>query len=232
MTASGSLLSALDAVLGQARDLLLDFDGVVVQLYRPDARARTADWLRARLADPATGYHRPAPRLADPAAMLCTCEVEGASGRVLADELAGREFAAATTAQLVSSAPDLIAGARRSGRAVTVITSCAALVTDDYLDRAGLAALTGLSIGRRPGKPASGEPAALLTRCTRRHWPHHGTCAVVSARPELLVAATEARIPAIRYYPDPGEPPWLPGNLLTVPSLDPIVQWLRARPAP
>jgi hypothetical protein len=229
---SGSLLSALDAVLCRAKDLLLDFDGVVVRLYQADARARTAAWLRARLADPETGYHLPAPRLADPAAMLCTCEVEGASGRVLADELAGREFAAATTAQLVSSAPDLIAGARGSGRAATVITSCAALVTDDYLDRAGLAALTGLSIGRRPGKPASGESSALLTRCTRRHWPRHGTCAVVSARPDLLAAATQARIPAIRYHPDSGEAPWLPGNLLTVTSLDPVVHWLRTRPLP
>ena len=86
MTMSGSLLSALDAVLDRAKDLLLDFDGVVVRLYQADARARTAAWLQARLADPETGYHRLAPRLADPAAMLCTCEVEGASGRVLADE--------------------------------------------------------------------------------------------------------------------------------------------------
>lgn len=62
LTVSGSLFSALDVVLGRAKDLLLDFDGVVARLYQPDARVRTADWPRARLADPATGYHRPAPR--------------------------------------------------------------------------------------------------------------------------------------------------------------------------
>jgi hypothetical protein len=49
---SGSLLSALDAVLCRAKDVLLDFDGVVVRLYQADARARAAAWLRARLADP------------------------------------------------------------------------------------------------------------------------------------------------------------------------------------
>jgi hypothetical protein len=230
VTASGSVLSALDAVLYRARDLLLDFDGVVIRLYRPAAEARTADWLRARLADPATGYDGPPPRLADPAVMLSSCEVTGASGRRLECELAGHEFAAASTAQLTGSAAELIAGARRSGRTVSVITSCAARVADDYLDRASLAALTGPAIGRRTGKPASGEPGTVLARCARRHWPHRGTCAVISARPDLLNAASEAQIPAIRFDPDPGQPGSLPGHLLTVTSLDSLVHWLRTRP--
>lgn len=174
MTTAGSLLSALDAVLIRARDLLLDFDGVVCRPYSSTGRARTADYLRARLADPATGYDGPVSHLADPAAVLYTAEVEGLAGRNLEGELAGWEFTAITTAQPVGSASDVIAGARESGRTVTVVSSCAARVVDRYLDQVGLSELTGPAIG-----------------------------------PQL-----------------PGLP------LLTVTSLDPLVEWLRTRPLP
>lgn len=233
MTTTGPILSALDAVLARARDLLMDFDGVICRLYDPTARERTADYLRTRLADPATGYDGPVPHLADPAVVLYSAKIEGLSGRNLESDLAGWEYTAITTALPVSSAPDVIAGARESGRTVTVVSSCAARVVDRYLDQAGLSELTGPAIGRKEGKPESGEPGAVLARCVRQHWPHRSTCAVVSAHPDVLNAAREAHIPAIRYHGETGQPAWLPGlPSVTLTSLHPLVKWFRTRPLP
>jgi beta-phosphoglucomutase-like phosphatase (HAD superfamily) len=231
VTMPGSSFPELDAALAPVRHLLLDFDGVICRLYDPASRAEAAESLKTLLSAPLSGFTGPVPQAGDPAAVLYLSGAKGTLGDVAEGELADREFAAAATARSIGFAPDLIASASESGRTVTVVSTCAARAVNAYLHRTGLAALTGLTTARLPGKPGTAAPADLLARCTRQLKAHPGTCAIVSASYDFLDAVSATGIPAICYLAKPGRPD-SPADrpLVTVSSLDELVLWLRARP--
>jgi hypothetical protein len=221
----------LDDVLGQARHLLLDFDGVICRLYQPHARAEAADRLLAVLTSSGALPGETIPAGTDPLAILGYAAAAGDElGRLAEAELADGEMAAVPAAEPNGYVHDMIASARDSGRRVTVISSCGPEAVGAYLKQAGLASLTGPAVTRIPSDAASASPGSLIARCSALLKDRPGTLTLISAWPDLLEAAASAGIAAIRYQGDrgshaAGDTPWL-----AVSSLADLVLWLRAHP--
>jgi beta-phosphoglucomutase-like phosphatase (HAD superfamily) len=233
MTSLGPFAS-LDEVLAGARFLLLDFDGVVCQLYASGSPARkeTADRVRAVLAEHRVSLPDAIAETDDPIAILASASTLGNDAAAQADAVLGEcELAAVPAAEPNGYVHDVVVSARESGRLVVVVSSCAARAVDAYLERASLTSLIGSTITRTSDDLRAISGAGLIARCFAFLGADPAECALVTARADLLEAAAAAELPAIAYQRDRSEfgvPASRYQAALT--SLADLVLRLRARP--
>ncbi len=223
--------AAIDEVLAGARHLLLDFDGVLCQLYpsRSPDRAKAADRVRAELTSRGVQLPEDLASADDPVVLLaCAREISPDVISEVDATLMRYELAAVATAEPVGHVRDVIASARESGRAVTIVSSCAAQAVEAYLGRAAITSLSGFVVARTQDDMRCVSAAGLIASCVSMLAADPVECALVTARPDLLKAATDAGIAALEYRPEPeSSSAWSPRS---VTSLADLVMRLRARP--
>lgn len=234
MTYPRRTTAAIDEALTGARHLLLDFDGVICQLYPAHStdRAKVADRIRAELTSRGVRFPDVLAEAEDPVAVLAYAYLVSPDlAKEAETTLTHWEVAAVPAAEPVGHVLDVIASAQESGRAVTIVSSCAEPAVNAYLDRAAVTSLFGSVVARAPDDMQCVTASGLIARCLTLLAANPAECALVTARPDLLRAATEVGIAVLAYGHDPVEPEntgaWSPPS---VTSLADLVLRLRARP--
>jgi beta-phosphoglucomutase-like phosphatase (HAD superfamily) len=225
----------LDAIIRRARNLLLDFNGPVCELYARQPVSLAADHLRSILAAETIQLPHPVSTTTDPLAVL-------ASAATISRELAERleshltqcELTAIPTAQPAGYLHDLIATARESGRTVTVLSTCSVQAVRMYLARNGLDDQVGLVVARQGYDPSPADSSHLIRHALTAINADADACAVVAESPAVIEAAKSMGAATIAYAPHAETHDHLdathPGVIVA--SLADIVLTLRARPLP
>jgi beta-phosphoglucomutase-like phosphatase (HAD superfamily) len=220
---------ALDAVIRQARNLVLELDGTLCTLYAH----HPADQLRAILAASTAEIPAKIASSDDPLTVLAyaaTVSPELASQAEA--ELTRQELTAAATAHPTGYSHDLVTSAREGNRTVAVISTCSADAVRAYLTGASLDEHVALVVAR-----VSPHPVAtwndLISRTVVELNTDPGDCAVIAKSSALLESATVAGMPTISYAPAPATGELASAHAdATVISLADLVLRLRASPLP
>jgi phosphoglycolate phosphatase len=233
MTTGQPPYAALDAVIRQARHLLIAFDGPVCTLFAGTAVVSAADQLRQTITKDGVPFPQPVENTADPLDILRYVASVGdhLASRIEA-QLTELESAAVATALPTPYIPDVLAACRESGRSAAIISTNSSAAIHAYLAMHDLANQLTIGAARTGPDPSILPPSPhLIDRAAAALNASPAECAVISSAPHDIQAARAAGVPSIAYAktPDGAEHQVHTGASAFVYSMADIALRLRAR---
>lgn len=192
----------LGRLAGNAKLLLLDFDGPVCSIFAHYPAPEVAARLRAVAADQGVAIGPEISDEQDPLEVLRWSANTG-SHRVLhavEDALREAETNAARSAEPTAHAHELIREARQLGRAVAIASNNSTPAIEAYLNRHGLGALVSVVAGRIPYAPHTmkPDPSCLLRALNAVNTAAHDAVFVGDSLTDIT-AARSAGVPVVAF---------------------------------
>jgi beta-phosphoglucomutase-like phosphatase (HAD superfamily) len=233
MTSGQSPLEPLDAVVRQARHLLIAFDGPICTLFAGMPGAFAADQLRQTMTKEGVSLPQSVEIAADPLDILrfAASVGDGLASRVEA-QLTQLESVAVASALPTPYITDVLAACRESGRSAAIVSANSSAAIHAYLAMHDL--ISQLKIGAaRTGPDPLTLPLSprLIAQAAAAVDAAPAVCAVISSTPDDIKAAQAAGAPSIGYAktPDDAEHQVHAGATALVYSLADLALRIRAR---
>jgi phosphoglycolate phosphatase len=235
MTA-GPLPGALGDLLARTRDVLLDFDGPVCDIFAGLPAATVAGRLRKLIGGQGIPVPDQVARSADPIEVFAFAATVSADlARQVEAEMADQELAAVATARPTPYVHDVVTSCRDSRRAVAVVSNNSDRAVRRYLALHGLYDRIDLVCARTSHDPALLKPHShLIEAAITGLGAPPAACLLIGDSATDMHAARLAGIDSIGYANKPGKHARLAaaGATAVVTSLADLVLGLRARPLP
>lgn len=233
MTSGQPSFEALDAVVRQARHLLIAFDGPICTLFAGMPTASVADQLRRIITKEGVSLPQPVEIAADPLDILrfAASVGDGLASRVEA-QLTQLESAAVASALPTPYISDVLAACRESGRSAAIVSANSSSAIHAYLAMHDLTGQLTIGAARTGPDPLTLPPSPrLIVQTAAAVGASPAECAVISSTPQDLKAAQAAGAPSIGYAktPDDAEHQVHAGASVFVYSLADLTLRIRAR---
>jgi phosphoglycolate phosphatase len=227
-------MSTLATILGQARYLLLDFDGPVCTVYAGLPAPEVARRLRGQLAAEGVTIPDDGHPSDDPLDVFRgTGEVSREASAAAQRILTGLEVEAVATAMPTPGTAELISEAHATGRTVAVVSNNSGAAIRAYLQMHDLDQDVTLIVGRDSSDPGLMKPSPYLVRAAvgilRTEGAH---CAFIGDSASDILAGLLAGVPVIAFASRPAKARELTdaGAEVLATSMDEIRAAIRALP--
>jgi beta-phosphoglucomutase-like phosphatase (HAD superfamily) len=205
MTSGQTQFAALDAVVRQARHLLIAFDGPICTLFAETPAASVAEQLRQPITKEGVPFPQLVETTADPLDILRFAASLGdhLASRVEA-QLTDLESAAVTAALVTPHIHDVLNACRESGRSAAVISASSSAAVHAYLYARDLTGQITAVAARTSTDPAFFPPSPhLVDQAASTLGASPAECVVIASTPRDVQAARTTGAPSIGYAKTP-----------------------------